>query len=67
MSPQPALETGLRGLDPVANYDVTFARTYDVGEKRRMTGEQLRHMRVEIDSKPGSLLIRYQQADGVRQ
>ena len=66
LSPQPTLETGLRGLDPAANYDVTFARTYDIGEKRRMTGEQLMHLRVEIESKPGSLLIRYQQVDSVR-
>jgi alpha-galactosidase len=62
-SQQSALETGLRGLDPAASYDVTFAKSYQVTDKRRMTGEQLMHLRVEIDSKPGSLLIRYQQAD----
>jgi alpha-galactosidase len=62
-SQQSALETGLRGLDPAASYDVTFAKSYEVTDKRRMTGEQLMHLRVEIDSKPGSLLIRYQQAD----
>jgi hypothetical protein len=57
----------LRGLEPAASYDVTFAETYEVGEKRRMTGEQLMHMRVDIAARPGSLLIQYQQADVIRQ
>jgi alpha-galactosidase len=65
LSSQAALETGLHGLDPAATYDVTFAKTYKVAEKRRMTGKQLTHLHVEIDSKPGSLLIRFQQADAV--
>jgi alpha-galactosidase len=67
MSQQPALETGLRGLEPAGIYDVTFAETYEAGEKRRMTGEQLMHMRVDIAARPGSLLIQYQQADVIRQ
>jgi alpha-galactosidase len=67
LSQQQALETGLRGLDPAASYDVTFAKDYEVTEKRIMTGEQLAHMRVEIDSRPGSLLIRYGQADCIHQ
>lgn len=67
LSQQPALEPSLRGLDPAASYDVTFAKTYEVREKRRMTGEQLMHIRVEIDSRPGSLLIKYQQADVMQQ
>jgi hypothetical protein len=50
----------LQGLDPTASYDVSFARTFEVGEKRTMTGEQLKHLRVEIDTSPGSVLIRYQ-------
>jgi alpha-galactosidase len=66
-SQQTALESGLRGLEPKANYDVTFAKSYDASEKRRMTGEQLMHLRVEIDSTPGSVLIRYQQAETERQ
>jgi hypothetical protein len=62
-----ALETGLQGLDPAASYDVTFAKNYEVTEKRRMTGAQLAHLRVEIDSRPGSLLIKYGQADLIHQ
>jgi alpha-galactosidase len=67
LSQQPALETGLMGLDRASSYDVTFARDYEVSEKRRMTGDQLMHLRVEVDSTPGSMLIRYQQADDMRQ
>ena len=66
LSTQPSFETDLRGLDPSASYELTFARTYEVGEKRTMTGEQLQHLRVEIDTAPGSVLIRYQKADPAR-
>jgi alpha-galactosidase len=62
LSPESAIETGLRGLEPAASYDVSFAKDYTVSEKRTMTGEQLSHLRVEIGTKPGSLLIRYKQA-----
>jgi alpha-galactosidase len=62
LSDQATFETSLRGLVPGASYDVTFAKDYTGGKQRRMTGEQLMDLRVEIDSKPGSLLIRYKQA-----
>jgi alpha-galactosidase len=67
MSQQPALETGLRGLEPKTNYDVMFAKSYDASEKRRMTGEQLMHLRVEIESTPGSMLVKYQEAGSAQQ
>jgi alpha-galactosidase len=56
---QSTLDTGLRGLDPGANYQVSFAETYDVKESRMMSGAQLARLRVEIGSAPGSLLVRY--------
>jgi len=62
LSQQPFLDTGLRGIDPAESYDVTFAKAYEVSDQRRMTGEQLMHLRVEVDSAPGNTLIRYQQA-----
>ena len=62
LSPETGHETGMRGLEPAASYDVTFAKSYEVTDRRRMTGEQLARMQVKIDSTPGSLLIRYQQA-----
>jgi alpha-galactosidase len=64
LSQQSALETGLRGLDPAASYDVTFEKSYEVTDKRKMTGEQLMHLGIEIDARPGNLLIKYQKADG---
>ena len=60
LSTVPSFVASLQGLDPTASYDVSFARTFEVGEKRTMTGEQLKHLRVEIDTSPGSVLIRYQ-------
>jgi alpha-galactosidase len=62
LSQQTTLETSLHGLDPAANYDVRFMRTYEPGDKRTMTGKQLMNLRVEIETKPGSLLIKFQQA-----
>jgi len=61
LSQQPILAAGLQGLDPKASYDVTFARTYDVAKKQTMTAKQLRNMQVEVDTSPGSLLIRYEE------
>jgi alpha-galactosidase len=62
-STQSSFEASLRGLDPAASYEVTFARTYEVGERRTLTGEQLKHLRVEIDTAPGSVLIRYRKTN----
>jgi hypothetical protein len=53
------------GLDPKAPYEVTFAETYDVKEKRVMTGAELGKLRVEVGSAPASLLVRYRKAKGV--
>jgi alpha-galactosidase len=64
-SAQSRLDTGLRGLDPKAPYEVTFAETYDVKEKRVMTGAELGKLRLEVGSAPASLLVRYRKAKGV--
>jgi alpha-galactosidase len=57
--PYPACEVALRGLDASARYEVVFAETYNIKEKRSLTGQQLTHLKVEIGNKPGSMLIRY--------
>jgi alpha-galactosidase len=49
----------LQGLAPGANYEVTFAETYDVKETRVLTSAELGKLRVKIDSAPGVLLVRY--------
>jgi alpha-galactosidase len=59
LSQRSTFETSLRGLDPSAYYDVTFAEDYDVKERRRMTGIQLSHLHVAISTRPGSLLVKY--------
>ncbi|MFV2068626.1 MAG: hypothetical protein ACC645_16775, partial [Pirellulales bacterium] len=51
-----ALESGLRGLEPGAIYEVTFA---DSQKKSTMTGKKLAAMPVMILESPGSALIIY--------
>jgi len=58
-SPLSGNEVALRGLDPAAKYEVTFKETYEVKEKRTMTGAKLRTLRVEIGNAPGSVLVIY--------
>ena len=59
LSSQSTLEASLRGLEPNAKYEVTFAKTFESEEKRIMSGDQLSHLQVRIDTKPGSLLVKY--------
>ena len=67
LSEQSSLEATLHGLDPAARYEVTFADTYEIKNKRTMSGKQLMRLHVGISTTPGSLLIRYQLADAPRQ
>ena len=55
----PAFDAALKGLDSKASYEVTFFETYDVKEKRVMTGDALSKLRVQIGSAPGVMLVRY--------
>jgi alpha-galactosidase len=52
-------DAALRGLDPNADYEVTFSETYDEKEKRVIKGAELGKLRVEICSAPGVMLVRY--------
>jgi alpha-galactosidase len=58
-SPEAARDVSLQGLDADARYEATFAETYDVKEKRLLTGRELSRLRVEIGKAPGSMLVRY--------
>jgi alpha-galactosidase len=58
-SSEAAFDAALRGVDSNADYEVTFAETYDVKEKRVITGAELGKLRVEIGSAPGVMLVRY--------
>jgi len=62
-SPYAVVDAGLRGLDPRATYQVTFAETYVLKDKKQMTGAELARLRVEIGSAPGSVLITYRSKD----
>jgi len=55
-SPNPNIEVSLHGLDPGAEYEMTFV---DRAETRRLTGENLAKLRVEIVEAPGSALVTY--------
>ncbi len=55
-SPDAAYDAHLSALEPEAQYDVSFAETYQVKEKRHMTGRQLASLHIEIDQRPGSIL-----------
>jgi hypothetical protein len=58
-SSEAAFDAALRGVDSNSDYEVTFAETYDVKEKRVITGAELGKLRVEIGSAPGVMLVRY--------
>jgi len=58
-SPLVSIDCALRGLDPAMKYEVVFKETFDVKEKRVMSGAELRALRVEIGNAPGSVLVMY--------
>ncbi len=62
-SAESSLTVGLHGLDPAAKYEVTFAESYDVKDRRTMTGSDLGKLQVTLPSAPGSVLVRYRRAD----
>jgi alpha-galactosidase len=63
-SEQSVFAIALRGVDPKADYEMTFAETYDVKEKRVMTGAELGKLQVEIGTAPGVMLVRYRKING---
>jgi alpha-galactosidase len=62
-NPDSRREVALRGLLPTARYDVTFAESYDVKERRVLSGRELARLKIEIAGSPGSMLIRYTKRD----
>jgi alpha-galactosidase len=53
------MEAYLKGLDPVAVYEVGVTSTFDVPPRQRMSGADLLHFKITIEEKPGSMLLRY--------
>jgi len=61
LSPYTSAQFTLHGIDPKANYDVTFA---DSARKRKMTGEELANLQIDIPSAPASVLLTYSKHTG---
>jgi hypothetical protein len=60
-APDDHFQAALHALDPKAQYEVEFFRTYDLEKRERMTGSQLRQVTATIPKPQQSLLIVYTQ------
>lgn len=58
-SPYPQLAVHLHGIDPAANYTVTFSEGYDVNETRTMAGKDLADLHVTLQQPRSCVRIRY--------
>ena len=58
-SPYLGIAANLRGIDPVATYEVSLAPDYAEPDAQRMTGERLATLPIVIEDKPGCILLRY--------
>ena len=61
-SAKSSMTVSLHGLDLAVKYDVTFAESYDVTDRRTLTGSDLTRLHVDLSSVPSSMLVRYQVA-----
>jgi alpha-galactosidase len=59
-SPYRSIEVALKGIDSIAEYQVTFV---DTGEQRRMMGAELERFRFDIAGVPEGALIMYRKAE----
>ncbi len=58
-SPYASYDCDLFAVDPNARYEVRVSPGYDRGRPVAMTGEKLRALRIEIDERPGSVVVEY--------
>jgi len=61
-SPFPTMEVALQGIDEQAEYEVSLTKDFDEPPYARMDGTELLSMTIEIDDRPGSILLRYRRA-----
>ena len=59
MSPFTSIEVRPNHLDPAAMYDVEIRTTYERAPVRRMKGNELAHLQVQLLDVPSSTLIFY--------
>ncbi len=58
-SPYAAYAAELHEIDPAADYEVTAYHSYDPDKPVVMKGESLQKLKIEIDERPGSVIIEY--------
>jgi hypothetical protein len=58
-SPYVGYGAALHEIDPKADYEVTAYHSYDSEKPIVMNGEMLRELKIEIDDRPGSVIIEY--------
>jgi len=58
-SPYPAIDLQLRGVDEGARYEWSLAADYAQPQWQAGSGRDLRSLRVFIDQRPGSVILRY--------
>lgn len=61
-APATFLCSGLKGIDPQAEYLVTFATSYKPSKPVTMKGSALKDLELEVDDCPGSVLVEYRKA-----
>ncbi|MHB8974176.1 MAG: alpha-galactosidase [Pirellulaceae bacterium] len=62
-SPYARADLQLRGLVAEARYEVEWRESYEVKDKRVLTGAELAQLRIEIGTAPGSVLVTYRQVE----
>jgi alpha-galactosidase len=61
-SPFCAFAAGLREIRPEAVYAVTRSAGYEPAPPERMAGARLQRLKIEVDERPGSVVIEYKRA-----
>jgi hypothetical protein len=62
-SPYARADVQLRGLVAEARYEVEWRESYEVKDKRVLTGAELARLSIEIGTAPGSVLVTYRQVE----
>jgi alpha-galactosidase len=63
-SPYAAYTAELRGLDPAADYELTRSLDYRPQSPVRMKGSELQRLRIDLDQRPGSVILEYRKLGG---
>lgn len=64
-SPYAAADLALKGLVSTAKYEVEFRKFYTADKKQTISGAELSHLHLTIDTMPGSVLVVYKRLDKI--